>query len=199
MKTSVVLVEDHQLVREGLESCLKKMKEISLLASFPSQAACVEWFGRNHVDILVSDIYLSGMNCVNMIRRIKKDHPSLKIILISGHFPPNFETWFVRGAVQGIWDKIEDVESFCKLLLKVAESPISSLELINWSSGILTLREEEICMFLAQGLSVRSTAEKLDLSPKTIEAHKANIMSKLGVKNQNELVKWSIQEGLIIP
>jgi DNA-binding NarL/FixJ family response regulator len=199
MKTSVVIVEDHQLVREGLESRLKKMKEIDMLASFPSQATCIEWFANNCADILVSDIYLNGANCVNLIRRLKKDHPSLKIILISGHFFPNFDNWFLKDAVQGVWDKVEDVESFCELLLNVVETPIQNVTSGSWSSGVLTLREEEICIFLAQGFSVRLTAEKLDLSPKTIEAHKANIMSKLGVKNQNELVKWSIQEGLIIP
>ncbi len=197
MTTKVVIVDDHEVILSALKEQVESLDDFNVVSTFLEMSGCLEWFETNDADILVSDIYLDSSYILNFIPKIRKIRPHLKVILISGNFSESLFKCVSKLQIQGTWEKLQNLGSFSKLLLQVAEMPEVSFD-SRLAPTFLTPREEEICILLAQGHSVKKVAKILNLADKTIDAHKSNIMSKIGVKNQNELVKWSLSSGLII-
>ena len=197
MTTIVVIVDDHEVILAALNKRVKSLDGFIVVSTFIEMNSCLEWFRTNDADILVLDIYIDSGYILNFIPKIRKIRPNLKVILISGNFSETISKCISSFQVQGIWEKLQDLDSFCKLLLQVANLPKNSFN--SWLTlTFLTPREEEICMLLAQGHSVKKVAKILNLADKTVDTHKSNIMSKIGAKNQNELIKWALLVGLII-
>ena len=197
MTTKVVIVDDHEVILSALKEQIESLGDFNVVSTFLEVNSCLGWFETNDADILVLDIYIASNCILNSIPKIRKIRPNLKVILISGHFSDTISKYISSLQIQGIWEKLQNLESFTKLLLEVAKLPENPFD-SRLALAILTPREEEICILLAQGHSVKKVAKTLNVSEKTIDAHKSNIMSKIGAKNQNELVKWSLSCGLII-
>ncbi|MEI8026780.1 MAG: response regulator transcription factor [Pseudomonadota bacterium] len=197
MTTKVVIVDDHEVILSALKEQVESLDGFVVASTFLEMNGCLGWFETNDADILVLDIYIDSSYILNFIPKIRKTRPNLKVILISGNFSETISKCISSLQIQGIWEKLQNLDSFSKLLLQVAEMPEKSFD-SRLALTFVTPREEEICILLAQGYSVKKVAKILNLADKTIDAHKANIMSKIGAKNQNELVKWSLAFGLII-
>jgi DNA-binding NarL/FixJ family response regulator len=196
MATKVVIVDDHEMILSALKQQVEALSDFSVLATFIEMNACLNWFESHDADILVTDIYIDSCYSLSAISKIRKVRPQLKVIIISGNFSKKISKSVSDLQVQGVWEKLQNLDTFSKLLVQVASLPQISFS--RTAPSLLTPREEEICILLAQGNSVKSASKILSLSDKTIEAHKSNIMSKIGAKNQNELVKWAISQGLVI-
>jgi DNA-binding NarL/FixJ family response regulator len=196
MATKVVIVDDHEMILSALKQQVEALSDFSVLATFVEMNACLNWFESHDADMLVTDIYIDSCYSLSAISKIRKIRPQLKVIIISGNFSKKISNSVSDLQVQGVWEKLQNLDTFSKLLVQVANLPQTSFS--RTAPALLTPREEEICILLAQGNSVKSASKILNLSDKTIEAHKSNIMSKIGAKNQNELVKWAISQGLVI-
>jgi DNA-binding NarL/FixJ family response regulator len=193
----VVIVDDHEMIVSALKRQVETLGTFQVVSTFVEMNRCRIWFETNDADILISDVYFDSASTLNSIPKIRKRLPKLKVILISGFFSEKISKRVSDLKVQGVWEKIQNLDVFTELFLNVAKLPETSFD-SKAAPTLLTPREEEICILLAKGQSVKKAAKILKLADKTIEVHKSNIMSKIGAKNQNELIKWALSNGLVI-
>lgn len=217
-KIRILLVDDHALVREGIKAMLGG-DEIEVVGSVSSGEEAVNKVQEFFPDVVLMDIMLKGMNGIEATRWIREQHSQVKVILLSMEIKKEFLAMGIQCGISGYLHKdvsgdvlreaIHQVaqggkyfnDAITNLVFedfynktKVAPTP-ASVKLPAFTP--LTRREEDVLAEVAQGLSNREVAEKLFISIKTVETHKAHILEKLGLRNTAELVKYAIKHKLV--
>lgn len=216
-KIRILLVDDHALIREGIRAMLAS-NEIDVVGSVSSGEEAVNKVQEVFPDVVLMDIVLKGMNGIEATRWIREQHSQVKVILLSMEVKKEFLAMGIQCGISGYLHKdvssdilkeaIRQVfhggkyfnEAITNLVFedfynKTKVAPPSTLKLPAFTP--LTRREEDVLAEVAQGLSNREVAEKLFISIKTVETHKAHILEKLGLKNTAELVKYAIKHKLV--
>jgi len=211
MAIKVAITDDHLMVLQGIESLLEDNEQVELVGKFPSAQETLDNIQSNLPHVLLLDINLPDINGIDLCKQLLKLYPELKIIALS-----NFEeTSFVKrilgnGAMgyllkntdkQELLNAIEAVQNGEQYLHKDIQK-----KLLNHSLGKkvtdalrpkLTRREKEVLNCIADELTTSEIATKLFISPKTVETHRMNLISKLGVKNSVGLIKVAIEKDLL--
>jgi DNA-binding NarL/FixJ family response regulator len=209
----IAIVEDHRLFREGLKSLFSDFKDIKVLAEFNNGKDYIDDIFNLHVDVVLMDIEMPVMNGIEATRISKIKKPEIQVIALSMFSDQKYYYEMIKSGISGFVLKeaspeelekaIRDVHNglgfFSPKLLQQAIINIPEIEkkkkLIDKLH--LTDREIEIIDLICQGFNNNKIAEKLFLSPKTIESHKTNLLSKTGTKNSAELIIFAIKNELI--
>ena len=208
--TSVYIIEDEQLMRDFMKDMLAGRDDIQVVGdSANAEKALVECRERKP-DMIVSDARLPGMDGVDLVVKLRETLPSLRVLLVSGLFSPAIIRRALVAKVDGILEKSGGLVEMEKAMTTVAQGRnyygdaiLKSLpELLSGSPqshpvDTLTAREKEILCLIADGLSTREIADKLQISARTADVHRMHIMTKLDAHNVASLTRIAIATGLV--
>lgn len=204
----VLLVDDHPIVRKGLSELIQHEKDISVVAVAESAAEALERLNEVQVDVAVVDITLKDRSGVDLIQDIRAGFPSVRCLAFSMHDDLLFAQRALKAGARGYLSKAEPPENVITAIrnvlsgdLHVGEGIASQMihQLItdknppSMVEEALSQREMEIFELIGDGLGTRDIAEKLYISPKTVEAHCEHIKSKMGLKTKQDLLRKAIQ------
>lgn len=205
----VVITDDHPLLLEGLKNILGNSNSIDVVACFKSITEMNLGLAKQEADILLLDINLAEINSIELIKPLKKKYPNLQIIMLSVHNElPVINSTLAEGALgyiqknASVTEIIEGIERVYTGALFLCSQTKSILEKKS-SGGLnqvpkLTRREKEILVEAAKGLTTNQMAEKLFISPHTVESHRKNLIEKFQTSNLSSAIKLAIEYGLLI-
>lgn len=210
-RSSIWLADDHVLVAQGIQKLLEP--EFELLGVVPDGRALLKALDDRPSDLAIVDISLPLLNGLDTSRHIRKQYPSIKVIILTMHAESTFVTEALRIGVVGYVLKqsvgSELVEAIHQVMQgKTFVSPMSS-ELVTDASSTellvepkgfaltLSQRQREVLQLVAEGKSIKEVAAILEVSIKTVEFHKTRLMKQLKIRSAAQLTKYAISNGLI--
>jgi two-component system invasion response regulator UvrY len=209
MTTSVLLVDDHELVRAGFRRLLEDGEQFEVIAEAGSGEQAVQDYGKFHPQVVVMDISMPGIGGVGAIERIIARDPQARILVLSVHEDSVFTTRALQAGALGFIPKRSAPEEMLKAVDMVAKGKTCidpeiaqqiAVQKLTGSDNLLDVlsqREFEVFRLLAEGKTVNEIAEMLSLSPKIVGTHHTNIKQKLDVSNSAELARLAIRSGLL--
>jgi DNA-binding NarL/FixJ family response regulator len=203
-KISVLLVDDHSLVRRGFRRILEDAPDIAVVGEASDGAEAVRLAEKLHPRLIVMDCALPGMSGLDATRRILQKFPEIAILMLSMH---SEDTWVHQaldaGARGYILKSAVDME-LVTAIRRVVEGEVVLDPQISRGTTLkgegksgLTVRELEVLKLIVAGKSNKEIATDLDLSANTVAVHRANIMDALGIHKTAELVVYAIRSGLV--
>ena len=208
--TTVMLVDDHSVVRMGFRLLLEGSSDIRVVAEAESGEDAVRRFDEARPEVVVMDISMPGIGGLEAIRRILAREPAARILVLSAHEDAMHARRVLKAGAVGYLTKRSAAEALIQAIRQVnqgktfLEAPRPGARgpaAVRRRDPLDTLSEKEFKVFLAlaQGQSVQEIAEVLSLSPRTVGTHLYNIKQKLGASNSAELALIAIRAGLLTP
>ena len=207
----VMLADDHTLVRAGIRRILETIPGLEVVAEAADGQKAIEIVRRETADVLVLDLKMEGSDGIEVLRVAKAERPDLKVLILTMHAGREYvaramhegaDAYLLKdSAAQDLVAAIEAVTSGRSYYSPAIQHTISELlrEGNKSPQGIqgLSEREREVLALLARGLSSKEIAVELDISIRTVDTHRANLMRKLGVKSVALLTQVAIREGIV--
>jgi two-component system, NarL family, response regulator NreC len=213
MAIKVLLADDHEIFRDGLRTLIEKEAGMEVVAEAENGRKIIKLAEKLSPDVIVMDITMPDLNGIEATRRIIAGKPHVKVIALSMHSDRRFVLGMLEAGAAGYLLKDCAFGELANAIRQVAAgnsylSPkiadVVVKEYLNRGSqsasaggAKLTSREREILQLLAEGLPTREIAGHINLSIKTIETHRRNIMEKLNMRSVAELTKYAVREGLV--
>ena len=213
MTTRILLADDHHLVRQGLRALLEAQPDFELIGEASDGIQLLNQLERAQPDVLVLDIALPGLNGLDVTREARKRFPELKVCILSMHSDEGYVTRALHNGASGYVVKSAHSADLVRGLREVAAGrrylspPLSDRAIEAYldkaASGqfdvyeTLSNRERQVLQLSAEGLKTNEVAERLFISPRTVETYRAGIMKKLGIRNQSELVRFAVERGIV--
>jgi DNA-binding NarL/FixJ family response regulator len=209
-KTRVVLAEDHTVVAEGLVKLLADVCE--LVAVVHDGRELVSAVTAFRPDVIVTDISMPLLNGLEAIREIRLQHPQARIIVLTMHRDTQMAVDAFRAGVSGYLLKVSPAAELINAIQEVAQgrSYITSLLAKNLitvlieaadpsrdSGSPLTPRQRQVLQLIAEGKTMKEVASIMNISPKTVESHKYELMQVLGVRNTAELIQYAVRAKVV--
>ncbi|MHB1125689.1 MAG: response regulator [Bacillota bacterium] len=211
--TTVLVVDDHTLVREGIVSLLSRDPSIKVIGQAETGEEGVAKALHLKPDVVLMDISLPQMNGLEATAKIRTKDPEIKVLILSMYDNDEYVIQVLKYGASGYVLKkamaqelINAIKTICSgetyLYPSVATKLVNQMLRTPEKSKLekqdpLTERENEILSHVARGFTNKEIAELLDLSNRTVQTHRANIMKKLGIHSTVELVKYAIKKGLV--
>jgi DNA-binding NarL/FixJ family response regulator len=209
----VILADDHTLVRAGIRSLLEKSPEISVVAEANEGRELLEMLKTHEADLVLMDIAMPGLNGLEATARISREFPKVRVIMLSMHQNEEYFWQALKAGASGyLLKKAATVELEAAVIQVMAgetylsreiavrlskRMPLNQLARAKSPLESLTERQREILQLIAEGETTKAIALLLKLSPKTVEYHRAELMSRLGIFDVPGLVRFAMQVGLI--
>ena len=209
VKIRVLLVDDHALFRQGLKILISAEADMEVAGEASNGRDAVEKADELRPDVVLMDIGMPGLSSFEASRQIRKNHPRTKVLFLTMYDDQDYVTQGLAVGVSGYILKDCPSAELVRALRDASNggsylsTPILSQLVDNFRSrgksdkSTLTARECEVLKMIAEGTSVKEIACHLDLSAKTVEAHKFNFMRKLDIHNKTQLVRYAVQKKLI--
>ncbi|MBL4667801.1 MAG: response regulator transcription factor [Flavobacteriales bacterium] len=209
-KIKVILVDDHQIVREGFKLMLLLDDRFETIGEAESGNALYSLLKEKKPDVVVLDISMPGKSGIDVCKELKQIYSGIKILFLTANVDITHLKGAVKSGADGFLPKDTSTEEFTTAIIEVSKGnsyfsqKVSGLMVKVMTMSIddketeLTLRELEIVKQLADGNPQKEIAANLFISIRTVESHKKNIQTKLGIENTVDLVKYAIREGLTI-
>ncbi len=205
----VLLVDDHPMTREGLAQLIGNQPDLEVCGEAGDAFEALEKIGLLKPDLVLSDITLPGKNGLELIKDIHSMHPGVMVLVISMHDEALYVERVLRAGGRGYVMKQEGGKKIAEAIRQVLEGRIHvsekmSAKILEVFSGHrtelgaspvekLTDREFEVFQLIGQGIETKRMADKLHLSPKTVEVHRANIKAKLKLTSMSELIRYAVR------
>jgi DNA-binding NarL/FixJ family response regulator len=215
-RKTILIVDDHPLFREGLKSLIARNPGFEVVGEAGSGREGLKLAKELKPDLVIMDISLPDTSGVDVTRDIRSLLSQTRVIIVSMHSKIDHITEAFRAGATGYVVKesaanrlmhgleaISRGEYFLdssvshKVVEELIDFPIKEAKITDTAYGALSSREQQVMRLLAEGLSTKEIAEKLFISPKTVENHRSNIMHKLGLHSIIELVRYATKLGLI--
>lgn len=214
-KIRLLLVDDHEVIRQGLRMLLESQPDLEIAAETDSGEKAISMVSQHKPDVVVMDISLPDMSGIQATRRIKELFPAVSVVALTIHEDEQYFFEMLQAGASGYVPKkaaSEDLinaihsahqgeiylyPSLAKALVKdfLARSQDEQMDSLNG----LTPRESEVLELLAEGFTNQEIADRLVISTHTVARHRENIMAKLNLHSRSELVKYAIRKGIIPP
>ena len=213
MPIHLLLADDHQIVRQGLRAILTTIPDFRLVGEAADGLETVRLAERLRPDVLVLDLLMPGLDGLEVTRRVMRRSPRTRVVILSMHSNEAYVVEALRAGAVGYVLKEAGAEQLIHAIREAAGGrrclPIPEPALSTYlrkAEGnsldpydTLTAREREVLQLTAEGLSGAEISSRLFISPRTVESHRANLMRKLGVRNQKELIRLAVQRGIQPP
>ncbi len=205
----ILIVDDHQLILDGLKSLIKVEKGIEVVATATNGAEALTSLGEIQIDVVVLDIDMPVMNGLEAAQKIRARYPEVKILILTMHNDIKYIKEIIATGAQGYILKNrgkEELVSAIKVIISgeeyfgeaVTGAIISDLKNKEKNKEAkLTRREIDVLKLIANGKTTPQISTVLFIAPSTIETHRRNLIEKTGVKNSKGLVKYAIEKGYI--
>lgn len=213
MTVRIVLAEDHHLVRQGLRALLEKNDDLTIVAETADGLEVARLVEAHQPEILIIDLMLPGLNGMEAARRALDRRPETRVVFLSMHADEAYVLQALKlgasayvlkdASATDMVRAVKEVMAGRKYLspplsqraLDVHIDRLETGELDPYQS--LTTREREVLQLTAEGLTNQQMAEKLAISARTIETHRANLMRKLDLESSNDLLRFALKHGLV--
>jgi DNA-binding NarL/FixJ family response regulator len=203
-KITVLLVDDHSLVRRGFRRILEDEKDMDVIGEAGDGETAVKLAKQLHPQVVVMDCALPGMNGLQATREILEDFPDANVLMLSMHSESTWVRQAIEAGAKGYMLKNALDLELGSAIRKVAAGETVFDPQVEQPSALkgernagLTQRELEVLQMIVDGKSNKEIATVLDLSANTIAVHRANIMNTLGIHKTAELVVYAIRAGLV--
>jgi len=208
----VVVVDDHQIVRDGIEAMLLTCRDIELIGEASGYEDLLKIIDQQIPDVLILDLALPGKTGLEIIRELKQTQETIKILILSANADENNVIRTIQAGANGFLPKDTSKEELIHAIELIAlgedyfgnrlskiiyKSYVQYVQMHRNAEPGLSERETEVIKLLSEGLSSKEIGSQLHISSRTVETHKANILGKLGLKNTADLIKYAIKQGII--
>jgi DNA-binding NarL/FixJ family response regulator len=210
-KLRILLAEDHEMVREGLRSLVNAQPDMEVIGEADNGQAAIERARELGPDIIIMDVSMPTMNGLQATEKLKQDLPHMKILALTRHKDTGFLQQLFRAGASGYVLKQSTSDELMRAVRVIAAGgnyldPAITSKVIDVyanrkatlnaeSADNLTDREEEILRLMAWGYSNKEIAAQLDISVKTVEVHKSNLMKKLNLRSRIDIVRYALLKG----
>jgi DNA-binding NarL/FixJ family response regulator len=208
----IVIADDHAIVREGLKRIVGDAKDFVVAGEAAEGTEVMKVVRELDFDVLVLDLSMPGRSGMELIKLVKAEKPRLRILVLSMHQEMQYAVRAIKSGASGYLTKESAPAQLEQAIRKIAgggayiSAEVAEQLALGAMPGSDTLpheslsdREFEVFRLLVDGEAVSDIAHKLNLSVKTVSTHKANLMQKLGLSNQTELVRYALKHGLADP
>lgn len=207
----ILLADDHTLVRAGVRRILEAQPGITVVGEVSDGEAALDFLRADPVDVLVLDLTMPGTDGFEVLRQVKATLPGMKVLVLTMHTNAEYMARAVQDGADGYLLKDSAVQDLVAAIEAVQAGrayyspPVQRelTELLRAHSApprpmdTLTDREREVLRLVVKGLSTKEIASQLDISTRTVETHRANLMRKLNLKSVALLTQFAIREGLV--
>ncbi len=207
----VLLADDHNLVRAGVKKILEAHSGFEVVGEVGDGDATLAALERLPVDVLVLDLTMPGTDGFEVLARAKDVRPSVRVLVLTMHAGSEYVARAVREGADGYLLKDSAVQELVAAIEAVlagrayysppVQQELSQLLRAGSTLGrpldLLTDRERDVLRLVARGLSTKEIAARLDISPRTVDTHRANLMRKLGLRSVALLTQFALREGLL--
>jgi DNA-binding NarL/FixJ family response regulator len=205
----IVLAEDHSTVREGIKMLVNAQTDMEVVGEAGDGAAAIKTVREKNPDVLVMDISMPEMNGLKATRKLKAEFPQIKILTLTSHSDDSFLEQLIAAGASGYVLKQSAPAELVNAIRTVGggnaylDSSLTGKVMGGFAGrGIrgdrqsdVSTRESEVLRLIALGYSNKEIASQLDLSVKTVEAHKANAMRKMNMRGRIDIVRYAILQG----
>jgi two-component system response regulator NreC len=211
MSIRIILADDHKIIRDGLRTLLETEADMEVVAEADNGRKAITRAGELMPDVVIMDITMPDMNGIDATRDIIREVPGVKVIALSMHSDRRFVTGMLEAGAKGYLLKDCAFDELARAIRTVVsnhtylspritniviDSFVRKSDTTDAAFSILTWREREVLQLLADGKTTKETAFHLNVSLKTVESHRRNIMDKLNINTKTDLVRYAIREGL---
>ncbi|MHC1758142.1 MAG: response regulator [Negativicutes bacterium] len=209
-KIKVMIVDDHALLRSGLRALLSGCPDIEVIAEAGEGEAALRLIGETTPEIVLLDISMPGLGGLECVRRIRRDYPAVRVILLTMHEDPHYLREGVAAGAAGYVMKKAADDVLYQAIRSVHAGQIFLPAIMAeelWGNGTseervqalrpLSEQEKKVLILIARGFSNAEIATDLTISVKTVETYKARLLEKLNVTKRSELVKYAMEQGLM--
>jgi DNA-binding NarL/FixJ family response regulator len=213
----VLLADDHNLVRAGIRALLETLSDVEIVAEAANGQDALQALIKNKPDIALIDISMPGLNGLELAARASREVPETRLVILSVHGDASHVAQALRAGAKGYLLKDAAADELPVLIRAVMRgetylSPGISRHVVEGFLGrgaaptesadpaaLLTPRQREILQLVAEGRSTKEVAQLLELSVKTVETHRAQIMERLDIHDLAGLVRYAVRAGLVSP
>jgi two-component system response regulator NreC len=211
-KTRILICDDHTLFVEGIKAMLRNEPSLEVVGEARDGLQAVQLVKQLQPDVILMDVSMPDMNGFDATRRVHQSDPTVKVLILTMHDDEELVARCLEAGAAGYIIKdapasqlmyaiemVQKGERYLSpvVLKKVVDGYVKNTNRPQTSYDRLSPREREVLKLLAEGLSVKEIATRFNLSVKTVDAHKTNLMKKLDVHDRAELIKYAIQKKLI--
>jgi len=209
---TLLLVDDHPIIRQGLRHLFEGEPEFRVVGEAEDGVEALQLVERLKPNILVVDMMMPGLNGLEVLRQIKKFSPTTRTIVLSMQSADPYVIEALKNGAAGyvlketgpgeLVNAVREVTQgnqylSAKLSERLQASGRRVLDLSSDAYETLTAREREILQMTAEGRTSQEIGDKLNISPRTVELHRSKLTSKLGIKNQADLIRFAIKRGIL--
>lgn len=211
--TTILLADDHHVVRQGLRALLEGEPGFSIVGEASDGLEAADLVERLKPDILIVDLMMPGLNGLEVTRQVGRRSPDTRVILLSMHANEAYVLEALRNGATAyvlkdctaaeLVSAVREVEAGRRYLSpplseRAIESYLQKAEAATLDIyNTLTAREREVLQLAAEGHSNSDISARLFISPRTVEIHRANLMRKLGLRNQTDLIRFALRRGIV--
>jgi two-component system, NarL family, response regulator NreC len=209
--TTILLADDHTMVRQGLRALLEEESGFTVVGEAKDGPETIALTESLRPDVLVVDLMMPGVGGLEVMRQVGRKVPTVRFVVLSMYANEAYVVEALRSGAMGYVLKDTGAEELVRAIRHVAQGgrylspPLSEKSLEAYLERVrgggaeeaLTPREREVLQLCAEGRSNAEIAERLFISPRTAETHRANLMRKLGLHSQAELIHYAFQSGLV--
>lgn len=206
----IVMADDHAIVREGLKRIVASAEDFEVVDEAADGAGVMKIVREREFEVLVLDLSMPGRSGMELIKLVRSEKPKVRVLVLSMHQELQYAVRAIKSGASGYLTKESAPGQLVQAIRKVASGGayISAevaeqlaLGAMPGSEALphasLSDREFEVFRLLVDGVSVTEIASRLSVSVKTVSSHKANLMQKMGLANQTELIRYAMKHGLV--
>ncbi len=209
-EVKLLIADDHAVVRQGIRQILSDAPEVHIVAEAANGAEALELMRQSDVDVVLLDLSMPGLNGLDVVRQVRHDRPAVRILVLSVHPEEQYAVRVMKAGASGYLSKASAPEELISALRCIASghryvtATLAERLAAELETGanklpheLLSDREYQVLLLMAEGLRVQDIAERLTLSAKTVSTYRTRLLQKMNMRGSTELVRYALRHGLI--
>jgi DNA-binding NarL/FixJ family response regulator len=214
-KYTIVLADDHVLIRHGIKNIIKLNKELEVIGEVSNGEELLECLKTHTPDLVILDISMPKITGIEAVALVKKKYPQIKVLILTMHKNKQYFYHSMSGGADGYLMKDDSDDELLLAIRKIqsGKNYLSPMLTDDFTADMisahrnhqslpfqgLTKREHEVLQLVVEGYTSKDVAQKLCLSPRTVDHHRAKLLKKFSLKNSADLVSFAVRNGFVTP